>query len=121
MVNSSTDIDTHAKGKDPKVVCGKIIKALELEHEEHYQLGRTKVFLRKDAYEIIEGIRSAKLKAACMRIQALVSVCICEVLLVSLCISLYLYISISLYLHICISAYLYVVLTFAVKSIMHLI
>ena len=47
-----------------------VIGVLGLTHGEHYQIGRTKVFLRKGAYEKIETRRSRRLAQAAVIIQA---------------------------------------------------
>ncbi|GBG34344.1 Myosin-6 [Hondaea fermentalgiana] len=74
MVAPRRSFSSVAKAKaeqDGKPATLKIVEALQLEEGQEYQIGRTKIFLRKGAYERIEDARMACMKQAATRIQAL--------------------------------------------------
>jgi len=64
------DVQRARKDGDGKPAALKIVEAVKLQAEVEYQVGITKLFLRKSAYQKIEDLRLSKMKEMATRIQA---------------------------------------------------
>lgn len=70
LAGEKININKARNDQDGKPATLKIVKALDLEPESEFQIGRTKIFLRKGAYERIEDARLTAMKVAATRIQS---------------------------------------------------
>uniref|UniRef100_A0A7S2WSN5 Myosin motor domain-containing protein n=1 Tax=Mucochytrium quahogii TaxID=96639 RepID=A0A7S2WSN5_9STRA len=70
MLQQKMDVAKARKDSDGRPAALKIVEGMALEPEVDYQVGRTKLFLRKGAYEKMEEARIARMKDAATKIQA---------------------------------------------------
>jgi len=65
------DVQKARTEHDGRHATAEIVEVLKLEPDFEYQIGRTKIFLRKGAYEKIEEERILKMKISAIRIQSI--------------------------------------------------
>ena len=62
--------DPKAKNMDDKLLCTKILTACDMNDKKFAQVGKTKVFMKSEAFPLVERKRNEKLALSGLRIQA---------------------------------------------------